>query len=142
MAQPRLSVRNYPDNAQLAIGATPTIIQQSRVTFTGQRGVAIVLWKLGVTKQSAGALAVVSTGVNGSSPVFDVATGLGHMAGAIGDQMGLWAIMVVQDPPENGFVELNAFTTTGAFDVQANSSTVQVMSFEAGQGAGPTVVLG
>ncbi len=139
---PRRVERNYPDVAQLGIGSTPTIVNQSRVTFTGQRGLAFIFWKMGVRKASAGDLALISTGVNANFATANVATGLGFLTGAIGNALGLWAISIVLDPPEGGFIELRAFTTTGTFDLPASDSTVQVISFGDVVGEGPTVQLG
>ena len=103
---------------------------------------ALVFWKLGVRKASAGDLALISTGVNANFATANVATGIGFLTGAIGNALGLWAISFVLDPPADGFIELNAFTTTGTFDLLASDSTVQVVSFGEVVGEGPTVQLG
>ena len=139
---PRRAERNYPDVAQLGIGLTPTIVNQSRVTFSGQRGLVFVFWKLGVRQATPTALELISTGVNANFATANVATGIGSLAGPIFSRVGLWAMSFVLDPPEGGFIELNAFATTGTFDLLASDSTVQVISFGEVVGEGPTVELG
>ncbi len=139
---PRIFVGTFPAVPILGIGAAPVSIPESRITTTGQRGIVSVWWFMGITKASAAALDLISTGVFGSSPVFNVSTGLGEMSGVIGSRLKLWAYMLLQDPPENGFVEIRPFTTTGSFDLGANQGGFQVMSFPDEAASGPLIRLG
>lgn len=69
-------------------------------------------------------------------------TGIGSIFANGGARIGLWAFALVQDPPENGFIEIELQFSTGTLELKANAGVSMAMSFEAGVGEGPTVVLG
>ncbi len=141
MVAPRTSVRLFPDADQLNV-VSGTIVNQSRITFSGQAGLVWCAWKVDFEKDGVVDINQVTAAFNASfSPVLG-GTGVGAFPGQQGNRMGLWAFAFVQDPPENSFIEMRVLLSGNQVDVLANQSVAMAMSFEAGVGAGPTVALG
>ncbi len=136
----RVSQRVFPDVAQNGIGAQ-TVITESRLTFTGQRGLVLCMWKLRVTNAAAVLVPQVSADFVSSFTLTGGGTGIGSFPAVAGQQLGIWAILLIRDPPENGFVEIAATTTGGTVDVLNNNSVVLALSFDSGVGEGPTVAV-
>ena len=130
----------FPAAAQLAIAAV-TVIANSRLTFTGQRGLVLVVWR--ATFVNAGAVAVpqLDLGAVGTvSPLFAMA-GHGWFDAAAGRVMTLTQFGFFLDPAEGSFVEANITPSAGSVDLTVNNGAVIALSFEAGTGEGPTVTI-
>ncbi len=138
---PRRSVSTFPTSDQLA-AVDGAIVAQSRVTFSGQRGLVWISWKMDVRQIGAGVVDLVVTRFNSSFAGVLGGTGVGYLGGAAGSRLGLWAHVIALDPVENGFIELELGLSGGSVDILANQGVIMTMSFEAGVGEGPTVVLG
>lgn len=138
---PRSSVRLFPSNDQTPITVS-TIVQQSRITFTGQRGLVWCAWKMDVEKLSVGNIDLVVAAFNSNFSPVPGGTGVGSMFPNGGARLALWAFALIQDPPENGFVEIEVQLSAGSLELKANAGVSLAMSFGAEAGEGPTVVLG
>ncbi len=97
---------------------------------------------MGVELISAGNIDLVVAAFSASFGPIPGGTGIGFFSANGGSRMGLWAFALVQDPPENGFIEIRLDLSAGTVEVKANDGVSMAMSFEAGVGEGPTVVLG
>ncbi len=95
-----------------------------------------------VEKLSVGAVDLVVAAFSASFSPVPGGTGVGSMFANGGARIALWAFALVQDPPENGFIEIELQPGTGSMELKANAGVSMAMSFEAGVGEGPTVVLG
>ncbi len=95
-----------------------------------------------VEKLSVGNIDLVVAAFSASFGPVPGGTGVGSMFANGGGRIGLWAFALVQDPPENGFIEIELQLSGGSLEITANGGVSMAMSFEAGVGEGPTVVLG
>ncbi len=95
-----------------------------------------------VEKISVGNIDLIVAAFNSSFSPVPGGTGVGSMFANGGARIALWAFALIQDPPENGFVEIELQLSAGTLELKANAGVSMAMSFEAGVGEGPTVVLG
>ncbi len=135
----RRSVRALPNALQAGIGAT-TVINQSRIVFSGSPGLVFCLWKVHVVNAGAVAVPNVTLGFAASFAGVPGASGSGWFEATAGLVNGLWAMAMIVDPPEGAFIEATITTTAGTVDVIANNSVVMVLSLESGAG-GPVATL-
>ncbi|MEC4668632.1 MAG: hypothetical protein VST65_03740 [Nitrospirota bacterium] len=136
---PRRVERTFPD--VLAIGVPSGItIAQSRLTFTGQRGLVLIGW--GVLLTVSNSLTRLFTGVQivGTArldtPFPGAATGELQNNG---DEYLAWSWTSVLDPPEGSFLELQTRQNTSVVIIPANGSRLLAVSFGDVVGEGPTV---
>ena len=138
---PRRAERTFPDVLQVGV-PTQILINQSRVTFSGQRGLALIGW--GVLLSVSNSVTRLFVGVEiigtarldlplqgATSPVLD----------ANGDEYLAWTWATVLDPPDGSFLELRTRINTSVLNIPANGSRLQVISFGDVVGEGPTATL-
>ncbi len=136
---PRRAERTFPDAIQSGV-PTGITINQSRVTFTGQRGLVVVGWSVLLTVTNSVARLFAGVEIIGTarldlplqgatSPVLD----------ANGDEYLAWTWATVLDPPDGSFLELRTRQNTSVVVIPANGSRLQVISFGEVVGEGPTV---
>lgn len=136
---PRRAERTFPDVLQTGVPNGITI-GQSRVTFTGQRGLVVIGW--GVLLTVSNSLTRLFTGVQivGTARLdtpFPGAT-TGELQNN-GDEYLAWSWTTVLDPPQDSFLELQTRQNTSVVIIPANGSRIQVISFGEVVGEGPTV---
>ncbi len=136
---PRRAERTFPDAIQSGVPSGITI-NQSRVTFTGQRGLVVVGWSVLLTVTNSVARLFAGVEIIGTarldlplqgatSPVLD----------ANGDEYLAWTWATVLDPPDGSFLELRTRQNISVVVIPANGSRLQVISFGEVVGEGPTV---
>ena len=138
---PRIAQRTFPDTQQVGV-PTGIPLNQSRITFSGQRGTVLVAYYhlfqtsgsvlrlfAGVELRGSASLALPLDGANTS----DFATN------AL--ESGLWTFFSVQDPAEGSFGELFTRLSSSVVVIPANRSRLIAVSFADEVGAGPTVTL-
>ncbi len=134
---PRRTVRQFPAVIQSGV-PTGVTINDSRVVFSGQRGLAVVGWGTLLTVTNSVARLFVGVEIIGTallglplqgatSPVLD----------ANGDEFLGWTWAVVQDPSEGSFLELQTRQNTSVVVIPANGSQLIVLSYAPEVGAGP-----
>lgn len=134
----RAASRNFPDASQVGIG-TGVTISNSRMTFTGARGIVLVMY--GIRYINGGAVAINAAGVGltvSFTPV-RVKSGAVWFDAVAGRAAIVYLLGFVTDPPEGGTVELITELTAGTVDVLANTCILNVISFPASEGQGPLI---
>lgn len=138
---PRRVVRIYPDAAQLGIG-TGITIGQSRITFTGPRGMVLISWRLRLQNAAAVAIAEAGLAVIGTTALVGAfSESTVWFEATAGIASAVHVMVVVIDPAPGSFLEIATSLTAGTVDVNALSGTVNALSFEPGTGAGPIVTI-
>ena len=138
----RLTKRGYPDANQLGI-ATSTVINQSRLTFSGAPGFVGALWLTVMTQASAVQVDLLTTSFVGPAVTLDSVPGEAWFDNVVGRRHSILNIMFFTDPAEASFVELRvAHGGGGNVDVPASQSAVFVLSFPTEPGGGPIVTAG
>ncbi len=136
---PRIVQRTFPDSQQVGVPSA-ILINQSRVTFSGQRGTVLVAYfhlfqssgsvvRLFVGVELRGSASISLPLEGASTPNFDTNS----------LETGLWTFFAVQDPPEGSFVELFTRLSTSVVVIPANRSRLIAVSFADEIGAGPIV---
>ncbi len=137
----RVSGRLCPDVVQAGIAAA-TVVQQSRVTFSGQRGTVICEWNVRVV--NAGAVAIPSILMTQAGTAQSVAHGNGaawfEATAALNFKLHATAVFV--DPPPGSFVEMLVTPNAGSFDIPADAGQVKVITHPLEVGEGPTATIG
>ncbi len=136
---PRIVERSFPNLQQVGV-PTQILINQSRLTFSGQRGTVLIAYFhlfqtsgsvarlfVGVELRGTASLALPLEGA--STPNFDTNS----------LESGLWTFFAVQDPPEGSFVEIFTRLSTNVVVIPALRSRVIAVSFADEIGAGPIV---
>lgn len=136
----RTGGRTFPDAAQAGI-ADATVINQSRLTFSGQRGVVVAFWRLQMTNSAAAAKDRVGVdfGFSGLTP--QVVFTAGNMEAVATRQVVAFAAAVIVDPPAGSFIEIRTDLSAGAVDVAAGGGSHFFLTFEDRLGEGPTVTI-
>lgn len=137
----RFTYRTYPDVAQTGV-PTGTIINQSRVTFTGPKGTVWVIWTTQVAQASAVQVNLHEIGFSGSGIT---ATGIRTEAwidNVVGRSVGTLNFMHFTDPAAGAFVEMITRNGGGGnLDVGASQSALFAFSFPDDPGGGPIVTI-
>ena len=136
----RVSTRLCPDVAQVGVGSG-VVINESRFTFTGQRGIVVLLYTIQL--DNAAAVAIDGAGFLFVGSVAIVVQGpavipLPAVAGSVARVTGY---AVVIDPATDSFIEGRMLLTGGTVDVIALGSSIMALSFEHGPGEGPTATV-
>ncbi len=137
---PRESGRLFPDVAQLGIGAI-TVLNESRVTFTGAEGLVLLLCKVQVINAGAVAIPQVSLGFQGSVVFSFGYQGQAHAEAVAGRVMSLEAMLLFRNPSPGSFVEYNVATTGGTVDVSVSAGFVLILSWDAQDLGGPVATI-
>ncbi len=136
---PRVASRLFPDVLQGGIG-TGVVLSQSRVTFTGQRGIVVVAWHPLLSTTFTVARLAIGVEIVGNAllglPIQGATT---SALDTNGDEFSGWSFAVVQDPAEGSFLEIQTLLNASVVDIQALRSQLFVLSFAPEVGAGPTV---
>ncbi len=136
----RTSQRQFPDADQLAAAAT-TVINQSRVTFSGNKGKVLLIW--GVQVRNAAATAINSCLVQVRSVIAATYQRNGEtwMDATANRQAILYVFLLVTDPPAGSWAELQLNQSASTLDVLAGAGRVLALSFPEGDGEGPLVTV-
>lgn len=138
---PRVIERQFPDASQIGI-ASLVVINQSRVTFTGQRGVVMMGWTARLENGGAVASSLVGIEVFGTAlaGVADHGPKGWFDAVANRNQQGfIW--LTVVDPAVGSFMEARVILAAGTVDVIANAGHLVMLSFGHDAAEGPTVTV-
>ncbi len=136
----RVTERAFPDVNQVGI-ATGIVINQSRITFSGQRGFVLVLWNIRFDNPAAVAIDNANFRIQGTaSSTLQNTHGNSMPAVANSVVQGL-GIAVIIDPAEGSVLEVATNLSGGTVTLQAGASTVHAFSFEHGVGEGPRVTV-
>ncbi len=137
---PRFGSRLFPDVAQVGI-ATGTTINQSRLTFSGARGIVSVLWSVQLENAGAVAISVIGLNVTGTAPRIARESSEYWVDAVIGRRVTCEQSLVTTDPPDGSFVEIEISLSAGTVTVLASSAIVSFQSHEPGVGTGPVVTV-
>ncbi len=138
---PRRTTRLFPAVAQIDV-ATGGLIDDTRITFSGQRGVVLCGWiplltvNVSVDRLLVG-VNIVGTALLGLPLPGATSSGLE----VSGKRFAAWSWVVVQDPPEGSFVELELAVNVGTIQIPVNSGHLIAVSFADEVGAGPVVTV-
>lgn len=138
---PGVVTRQFPDASQLNV-ANGTVINQSRITFSGQRGTIVAGWH-GFFR-NAQAVAVNSARIEVLGTALAGVSDQGTMAwmdAVIGRDVGGWIWVVVADPSDASFLEARVAISASGVDVLANFGQLVVISFPRDAAEGPTVTV-
>lgn len=137
---PRAFGRSYPDADQVAM-VNGTILNQSRVTFSGQRGLVIIFW--GMSFQNEAAVLKIDVGVNnlGTAPLVGFFSNSGIMPGNINERLTLSAMLAVLDPPVGSFLEFSLRLSVGTLRMTQDDGFISGFSFGHSAEEGPTVTV-
>lgn len=139
MVGPSFSQRMFPLATQSVPVNTPTVINQSRVVFSGGPGLVWMRWYVTVTNSPGPTATDVVISVVGSAvPEAAVAAVLDEIAGA-----GLSATMLVEalfrDPADDAFAELSIISQTVGVQLVGNNSAMMAEAWASEFAVGPLV---
>ncbi len=137
---PRESGRNFPDVLQAGIGAA-TVINESRLTFSGAEGLVLIVMKVQLINAGAVAIPQVSLRFVGTVILGAGFQGQAHAEAVAGRVMSVEAYALVRNPAPGSFVEAEIVTTGGTVDVAVNAGAMVVLSFDAEDLGGPVVTV-
>lgn len=132
--------RNFPDAAQAGV-ADGVVINQSRVTFSGQRGIVLVLWTVRMENAGAALIDRVATDFSGNLTGHLPFETFNDMNASATAEVKVLAGLIVQDPPAGSFIELVTDLSGGTVDIAALTCQLAVLSFAADVDEGPTVTV-
>ncbi len=136
---PRRVERVFPDALQTGVPNGITI-NQSRVTFSGQRGLVLVGWGVLLTVTNTVARSFVGVEIIGTARLDLPVQGATLSAmDSNGDEFLGWTWATVLDPPDGSFLELRTRQNTSVVVLPANGSRLIALSFDDAVGQGPTV---
>ncbi len=134
---PRRTVRQFPAVLQSGVPSGITI-NDSRVVFSGQRGLVMVGWGTLLTVTNSVARTFVGVEIVGTAllglPLQGATTPNLELNGM--EFLG-WTWAAVQDPAEASFLELQTRHNTSVVVIPANGSQLIVLSVGPEVGAGP-----
>lgn len=137
----RLSSRKFPNVAQVGV-ASGTVINQSRVTFSGQRGLVRLVYLVSIQNGGAVAIDVCTVSASTGSLAINVGRTGSQFFTAVATQVlvlnsEVWFV----DPPDGSFFELAISLSAGTVTFGALNSVVIIESFPVEAGDGPTVTV-
>ncbi len=139
---PRRATRLFPAVGLINV-ATGDVIADTRVTFTGQRGLVVCGWLPLLTVNVSVDRLLVGVNIVGTALIglpLPGATSSGLEVS--GKRFAAWSWVVIQDPPEESFVELELAVNVGTIQIPINSGHLIVLAFGVEVGAGPVVDVG
>ncbi len=135
---PRSATRNFPDVAQNGIG-TGVVLNKSRVTFSGQKGTVILFYLVDYINNSGVAISRISTVANSNFTPLRVFSGESWSDLTAGRHCGTMLVVVVQDPPNGGFVEAHTDLSGANVDLPIGGGAFMALSFPQDDQEGPVV---
>ncbi len=137
----RLTTRVIPDALQAAV-ATGVKIGQSRLTFSGARGVVIVLWAALFINTDGTAKDRVQIQVTGTATPLRRVNGNNWFDAGAARNLTIFGMQIIIDPPAGSFMELETdFVGGGTLDVASQAGTLMAMSIPTEEGGGPIVTI-
>ncbi len=136
---PRRTTRLFPAVAQIDV-PSGGVIDDTRIVFSGQAGLVVCGWIPLLTVNVSTDRLLVGVNVVGNALIglpLPGATSSGLEVS--GKRFAAWSWVVVQDPAEGSFVELELAVNVGTIQIPVNSGHLIVLSFPDEVGAGPVV---
>lgn len=137
---PRSFGRSFPAANQLGI-ASGVVLNESRITFSGQRGVVLVWFGAQFTSPNVVEKNMVRLADVRSAPLFGFNSGSANMLGAVGARVGCVLMAMLIDPPVGSFIEVAANLSNDVVDLTAADGFVSGVTFGFDDAEGPTVTL-
>ncbi len=137
----RLTTRLLPDLAQLGV-PTATVINDTRVTFSGARGTVIALWTVAFVNVGAVSRDRIQMSFGGNADIVRGIPGRVWCDAIATREVILHNIAIYIDPAESSFTEMvTVFTGGGNLDIPAVNGTFTAMSFPQEEGGGPVITV-
>lgn len=135
----RFSTRSFPDVAQAGLAAL-TVLNQSRVVFSGPRGTVLLVHNVFYDITALGANETVAVGSVGTAVGINMPGNVRALPVVAGNGAAR-VFTVLQDPALNTFIEANVDPLGSTLTIPAGASRLGVFSFPHDAGDGPVVTL-
>ena len=114
---------------------------QSRITFSGQRGLVMVFFSAQLQNQASAVKDGVGLQIAGTAVTFAQFTAIGVMHGLVNERMSGVLMVMLLDPPAGSFIEAVVRMSAGTVNFTANDGVVSGLSFGHSADEGPTVTV-
>ena len=137
---PRTFGRAFPDANQAGV-ADGVVINQSRLTFTGQRGIVYVWWGMQMVSASGVQKNIVGIRRSGTAIALGDVVSFSSVGAVANERVGAMQVLVFVNPAVGSFIELLTRLSNDVIDLAANDGFVTGMTFGFDDAEGPTVTI-